>query len=43
MGNDSKVVGDNMAPIWGRQDPGRPHVGPVNFAFWDVTQFDPKR
>ena len=23
-----------MAPIWGRQDPGGPHVGPVNFAIW---------
>ena len=25
---DSKVHGANMAPIWGRQDPGGPHVGP---------------
>ena len=25
-----------MGPIWGRQDPGRPHVGPVNFAIWVV-------
>ena len=24
---DSKVQGANMEPIWGRQDPGRPHVG----------------
>ena len=23
-------------PIWGRQDPGGPHVGPMNFAIWDV-------
>ena len=23
-----------MGPIWGRQDPGGPHVGPVNFAIW---------
>ena len=22
-------------PIWGRQDPGGPHVGPMNFAIWD--------
>ena len=29
---DSKVHGDNMEPIWGRQDPGGPHVGPMNFA-----------
>ena len=31
---DSKVRGANMGPIWGRQDPGGPHVGPMNFAFW---------
>ena len=24
-----------MGPIWGRQDPGGPHVGPNNFAIWD--------
>ena len=23
-----------MAPIWGRQDPGGSHVGPMNFATW---------
>ena len=23
-----------MEPIWGRQDPGGPHVGPMNFAIW---------
>ena len=28
---DSKVHGANMGPIWGRQDPGGPHVGPMNF------------
>ena len=27
---DSKVRGANMGPIWGRQDPGGPHVGPMN-------------
>ena len=27
-----KVHGANMGPIWGRQDPGGPHVGPMNFA-----------
>ena len=32
---DSKVHGANMGPIWGRQDPGGPHVGPMNFANWD--------
>ena len=31
-----KVHGDNMGPIWGRQDPGGPHVGPMNFVIWDV-------
>ena len=31
---DSKVHGANMGPIWGRQDPGGPHVGPVNLAIW---------
>ena len=33
---DSKVPGANMGPIWGRQDPGGPNVGPMNFAIWDV-------
>ena len=32
---DNKVHGANMGPIWGRQDPGGPHVGSVNFAFWE--------
>ena len=31
---DNKVHGDSMGPIWGRQDPGGPHVGPMNFAIW---------
>ena len=25
-----------MGPIWGRQDPGGPHVGPMTFAIWVV-------
>ena len=29
---DSKVHGSNVGPIWGRQDPGGPHDGPMNFA-----------
>ena len=29
---DSKFHGANMKPIWDRQDPGGPHVGPMNFA-----------
>ena len=31
---DSKVHGANMGHIWGLQDPGGPHVGPMNFAIW---------
>ena len=33
--HDSKVHGANMGPIWGRQDPDGPHLGPMNFALWD--------
>ena len=25
-----------MGTTWGRRDPGGPHVGPMNFAIWDV-------
>ena len=28
--------GASMGPIWGRQDPGGPHVGPMNFAIWVI-------
>ena len=31
---DIKVHEANMGPIWGRQDPGGPHVGPMNLAIW---------
>ena len=31
---DSKVHGANLGPICGRQDPGGPDVGPMNFAIW---------
>ena len=33
---DSEVHHDgaNMGPIWGRQDPGGPHVG-INLSIWD--------
>ena len=31
---NSKVDGAKMGPIWGRQAPGGPHVGPMNFAIW---------
>ena len=34
---DSKVHGANMGPIWGRQDPGGPYVGLMNFVNWDVA------
>ena len=30
---DTMVRGANMGPIWGRQDPGGPHVGPTNLVF----------
>ena len=36
---DSKVHGANMGPIWGRQDPGGPHVGPMNIAIWVCNTF----
>ena len=29
---NNRVHWANMGPIWGRQDPGGPHVGPMNFA-----------
>ena len=29
---DSKVHGASMGLIWDWQDPGGPHVGPMNFA-----------
>ena len=29
---ESKVHRANMGPIWGREDPGGPHVGPMNLA-----------
>ena len=32
---DSKVHGPNIGPIWGQQDPGGPHVGPMDFVIWD--------
>ena len=35
---DSKVHGANMGSIWGRQDPGVPHAGPMNFAIWEMYQ-----
>ena len=37
---DSKVHGANMGPIWGGQDPGGPHDGPINFAIWVVYDWN---
>ena len=38
---DSKVHGANMGPIWGRQDPGGLHVGPMNLAIWvDINHME---
>ena len=34
---DSKFYGANAGPIWGRKDPVGPHVGPMNFAIWDIA------
>ena len=34
----SKVHGANMGPIWGWQDTGGPHVGPINFAIWVIQK-----
>ena len=34
----SKIHGANMGPIWGRQDPGGSHVGPMNSAIWECPQ-----
>ena len=31
---DNKVHGTNLGPIWGRHDPGGPHVGPMSLATW---------
>ena len=33
---DSKVHEANMGPIWGRHDPGGPHIGPMKFAIWVI-------
>ena len=36
---DSKIHGANMGPIWGRQDPGGPHVIPMNLAIWESLAY----
>ena len=40
--SDSKVRGASIGPIWGRQNPGGPHVGPMNFAIWAITLVEAK-
>ena len=37
---NTKVCGANMGPIWGRQDPGGPHVVAMNFAIWGQLDLD---
>ena len=37
--SDSMVYGANMGPTWGRQDPGGPHVGPMNLAIWEYISY----
>ena len=32
----ARFMGVNMGPIWGRQDPGGPHVGPMNLVMHTV-------
>ena len=32
----ARFMGPTWGPIWGRQDPGGPHVGPMNFAIWVI-------
>ena len=34
---DIKVHGANTGPTWDRQDPGRPHVGPMKLAIWVLS------
>ena len=36
---ESKAHAANMGPIWGRQDPGGPHVGPMIIAIWVYTNW----
>ena len=35
----NKVGGANMGPIWDRQDPGGPHVDPMNLIIWETAPF----
>ena len=40
---DSKVHGGKIGPSWDQQDPGEPHVGPVNFAFLVNIEMAPRK
>ena len=35
----ARFMGPTWGPIWGLQDPGGPHVGPMNFAIWGSSKF----
>ena len=35
---DSKDYEASMGPAWGGQDPGGPHVGPMNLIIWDALK-----
>ena len=35
-----KVHGADMGPTWGRQDPGGPHVGPINLALLEFVLYE---
>ena len=37
---DSNVHGANTGPIWGWQDSGGSHVGPMNLAIWETTRYE---
>ena len=39
---DNKVHWANLGPIWGRQDPGGPHVGLMNLAIWVIVLYGTK-
>ena len=38
---NSNFHGANMGPIWGRQDPGGPHVVLMNLAIWGTVAVKP--
>ena len=33
----ASLIAKFMGPTWGQQDPGGPHVGPMNLAIWDIV------